>query len=494
MIKGRFICKWVCPLGLLQSLVNRVFHPKSPVRRVCTRLPQSPTQLTVRYTILATSVVLIGAGFGGLGWFLNPISILGKAWTLFLPGLIIFIGILLLAALTQGRFWCNWVCPVGTVLELLAKLSPWQDKVGKGCSHCQACFAKADCPKAATTAEGMTRREALQGLAVLSAVTALEKTTDGGFAPVSLPGVPKRPSPVLPPAAKSLTTFNRTCIGCSLCMAACRGNCLKGSLSLARLGQPEMNFQKGYCLLGCDFACGRVCPTGAINWQEGLERRHVHMGHAIWKKDLCIRTTTGDACTACVRKCPVDAIKLVEGFPVIDKGACIGCGACEHVCPARPMPAIFVKGFETQRRVRPISEDDLIAEMKTRLAAGVGSVVAKDGVIIAEESGRGVSPLLRHLEKGRLRRAVLVDKVIGRATAAMCVVGQVKRVHAALIGADAIAFLAAHNIPATGDRVVPQILNPTLTAPCIMEAEVANLTDPQEMVNAVKAKLEGLKE
>ncbi len=493
MIRGRFVCKWVCPLGILQSLVNWVFHPKSKVRRVCTRLPQSSTQLTVRYTILATSVVLIVCGFGGLGWCLNPISILGKAYTLFLPGLVIFAGILLLAMFTKGRIWCNWICPVGTFLELLAKFSPCQDKVGKGCTHCQACFAKANCPKTQAAA-GVTRREALQGFAVLGAVAAVEKTTDGGYAPISLPGIPLRPSPVLPPAASPLKTFNRKCIGCSLCIAACRGNCLTGSLSLARLGQPEMNFQKGHCLLGCDFECGRVCPTGAINWKAGLERKNVHMGHAIWKKDLCIRTTKGDACTACVRKCPVDAIKLVEGYPVIDKGACIGCGACEHVCPARPMPAIFVKGFETQRRVRPISEEDLFAEMRARLSAGVGSVVAKDGVIIAEESGRGVAPLLRHLENGKLRGAVVMDQVIGRATAAMCVVGKAQRVQAVLMGEDARAFLEQHGIKATADKIVPQILNPTLTAPCIMEAAVADLTDPQAMVDAVKAKLGGLKE
>lgn len=101
--------------------------------------------------------------------------------------------------------------------------------------------------------------------------------------------------------------------------------------------------------------CNWVCPAGAIEVIPRLERKNVHMGHAIWKKDRCIRISDGVSCTACARKCPVKAIHIVEGFPVVDKGACIGCGACEHVCPARPEPAIFVKGFERQRRVWPIS-------------------------------------------------------------------------------------------------------------------------------------------
>ena len=163
------------------------------------------------------------------------------------------------------------------------------------------------------------------------------------------------PAPVLPPGSVDRGKFNVKCVACGLCIANCRGGCLSPSTDLKRFGQPEMDFRRGYCLLGCNYACGHVCPTMAINWIPRLERKNVHMGHAIWKKDLCIRTD-GVECTACSRKCPVSAIHIVEGFPVVDKGACIGCGACEHVCPARPMPAIFVKGFDRQRLVWPMAK------------------------------------------------------------------------------------------------------------------------------------------
>ncbi len=363
-IVGRLFCECLCPLGIIQSLVNWMFHAKTKVRRVCTRLPETKAQRAVRWTLFAFVALLAATGFGAVGWLATPYSIYGKALTLFVPGVALLAVVVALAAIGRGRVWCNWVCPVGTLFCLLSKKSVCRHSVGKGCGNCRACFeagkngsggnAKSDVD---VTDGGVTRRDALKGVAVLAAVKAAEKTTDGGFADVSLPGVPKRPAPVLPPGAADRMAFNLKCVACGLCIANCRGNCLKASTSLARFGQPEMDFRRGYCLIGCSYACGKVCPAGAIEVIPRLERKNVHMGHAIWKKDLCIRTSEGVSCTACARKCPVKAIHIVEGFPVVDKGACIGCGACEHVCPARPEPAIFVKGFERQRRVWPISVD-----------------------------------------------------------------------------------------------------------------------------------------
>lgn len=392
---GRLFCECLCPLGFIQSVVNWVFHPKTKVRRVCTRLPETKAQQTVRWTVLALFAVLVLTGYGAVAWLVTPYSIYGKALTLFVPGLVIFASVVVLAAFGRGRVWCNWICPAGTLFGVLSKKSFCSHKVGPGCANCKACF-KAGAGERATDGTnradgtdetGVTRREAIKGVAVLAAVETAEKTTDGGFAPVSLPGVPARPAPVLPPGAVDRKTFNVKCVACGLCIANCRGGCLAASTDLKRFGQPEMDFRRGYCLLGCNYACGRVCPAGAIDWIPRLERKDVHMGHAIWKKDLCIRTTDGVECTACSRKCPVGAIHVVDGFPVVDKGACIGCGACEHVCPARPMPAIFVKGFEKQRVVRPMSKDDVAAELDACRAAGLHEAARRVGRTLAGMEG-----------------------------------------------------------------------------------------------------------
>ena len=36
-VVGRLFCECFCPLGILQSFANWLFHPKTKVRRVCTR-------------------------------------------------------------------------------------------------------------------------------------------------------------------------------------------------------------------------------------------------------------------------------------------------------------------------------------------------------------------------------------------------------------------------------------------------------------------------
>ena len=493
-IAGRLFCECFCPLGIIQSLVNWIFHPKTKVRRVCTRLPESHAQQTVRWTVLAVSVVLAATGFGAVGWLLTPYSIYGKALTLFAPGVAVFAVVVVLAAFGKGRLWCNWICPVGTLFNVLSKKSVCAHKIGPGCANCKACFAAGAAERAAGEADktdgaNVTRREALKGVAVLAATEALDKTTDGGYAPVSLPGVPERPAAVLPPGAADRKAFNLKCVACGLCIANCKGNCLSASTNLKRFGQPEMDFRRGYCLLGCNYSCGHVCPTGAINWIPRLARKNVHMGHAIWKKDICIRTTDGVQCTACSRKCPVGAIHIVEGFPVVDKAACIGCGACEHVCPARPMPAIFVKGFERQRLVWPIDEGGLLAEMRTLVMSGVSCVAAKDGVIVAQETGRGIMPIMKLLSDGKLAHALVVDKVVGRAAAAICIVGKAKKVHAMMMSAEAASLLKAHGVEASADKTVPKILNRDLNDSCPMEQTIDGMEDPAEMVKALKARI-----
>ena len=498
LLLGRFFCEAICPLGIVQSLVNWICHPKTHVRRVCTRLPETKAQRIVRWSIAAVWVALAVCGCMGPATMIVPISVFGKAVVLWWPGLVVFGAVVVLAAIGDGRIWCNWICPFGTVYNLVAKVTPCKNKVGKDCGNCRKCFGSSqekcgnmevckcenggmvECENG-ESAE-ITRRETLKGVAVLAVA---EKINDGGLAEVSLPGVPDRGTPVLPPGAGDRETFYRKCASCQLCIASCPGKCLVQSTDLRTFGQPVMDFRRGYCLGTC-VKCGEICPELAIRKLQTVQRPNVHMGEAVWAKDRCVRTTEGDKCTACVRKCPVQAIHLVKGFPVVDRQKCIGCGACEHVCPARPMPAIYVKGFERQRMVNPITEADLLKEMRARIDAGDSAVVARGGVIIATERGRGLSPLLRLHDAGRLSGAIVMDKVIGRAAAAICAEGGAAKVFAVLAGKGADELLEARGIPFAAEKTVEVILNRERSGSCPMEKAVSGLDEPKKMVEVIR--------
>ena len=498
LLLGRFFCEAICPLGIVQSFVNWICHPKTHVRRVCTRLPETKTQRIVRWSIVGACVALGVCGCMGPATMIVPISVFGKAVALWWPGVAVFAVVVILATIGDGRWWCNWVCPYGTVFNLVAKLTPCKNKVGKGCQHCRKCFGagKEKCGNMEVckcenggmvecengeSAE-ITRRETLKGVAVLAVA---DKLTDGGFAEVSLPGVPDRGTSVLPPGAGDRETFYRKCVSCQLCIANCPGKCLVQSTDLKTFGQPVMDFRYGYCLGSC-VKCGEICPELAIRKLQVVQRPNVHVGEAVWKKDLCVRTTEGDQCTACVRKCPVQAIHLVQGFPVVDRQKCIGCGACEHVCPARPLPAIYVKGYEMQRVVNPIAEADLLKEMKAKLDAGVSVVVARGGVIIAEEEGRGIDPLLRLFDAGKLSGSIVMDKVVGRAAAAICAEGGATKVYAALAGKGVAELLEKRGIPFGAEKTVETILNHEQTGSCPMEKAVSGLEEPKKMIEAIR--------
>lgn len=489
-IIGRFFCECLCPLGTVQSVIARIVRPKKAVRRVCTRLPVSRVQLALRWGIFAVFAALFALGYGALAYMITPYSIVGKSLVLFIPGLVVFGVVVVSALFGNGRIWCNWICPIGTLFSVFASKSVFGNRIGKGCENCRKCFSSGvgtACAKAGE-ASGFTRRTTLKGVAVLAAVHGVEKTTDGGVAEVSLPGIPKRPNGVLPPGAVPRSDFNLKCVGCGLCVKQCPMNVLKQSMSLKSFGQPEMYFQNGYCRLSCNYKCASVCPTGAL--QPRTENRaNLHIGHAIWKKDLCLRNAEGDEkeyCKACVRNCPVKALHFVEGAVVVDKTACVGCGACEHVCPVRPEPAIIVKGFDRQREVLPMGAGDLKAEMISRIEAGDSCVLAKGGVIIARNKGRGIKPLLDFLDNGKLEGAIVADKIIGRAAAAICIVGGAKEVYAGVLGEGAKELLEKHNIKVTYKELTKEIINRNKTGICPMELKVQGMDEPWAMVKKLK--------
>lgn len=323
-------------------------------------------------------------------------------WIKSLPTFLIAAATLILIVILAwrgGRTYCNTICPVGTLLGMAARYSWFRPVIDtekcNGCGlcsrHCKAacidskahaidysrCVTCMDCigqcrqgaisyrhrkSKAtdATTQDGQSRRSFLTaGIMVATATTlkAQEKKVDGGLAIIQDKEVPKRLTAITPPGSVSASHFARHCTGCQLCVSACPNGVLRPSTDLMKLMQPEMGYERGYCRPECT-KCSEVCPAGAILRLGREDKSSVQIGHAVWVRKNCIPLTDDVECGNCARHCPTGAIQMVYSIPgnesspripVVNTERCIGCGACENLCPARPFSAIYVEGHSRHR-------------------------------------------------------------------------------------------------------------------------------------------------
>lgn len=185
-----------------------------------------------------------------------------------------------------------------------------------------------------------------------------DKKVDGGMAKIIDKEAPKRETPITPPGSLSAENMAKHCTACQLCVAECPNGVLRPSTSLGTFMQPTMSYERGYCRPECT-RCSKVCPTGAIKPITRAEKSTTHVGHAVWVKKNCVPVTDGVECGNCARHCPVGAIMMVPLdpkdelsplVPAVAEWKCIGCGACENLCPARPFSAIYVEGHEVHER------------------------------------------------------------------------------------------------------------------------------------------------
>lgn len=306
---------------------------------------------------------------------------------------------LFIMAWRNGRTYCNTICPVGTLLSFFARHS-WlkiqfdADKC-KSCSLCSKnckaacidykthtvdasrCVVCGDCiesckfgalsyksmkaAKAEEPVDGSKRGFLITSALLTTAALAQqkEKMMDGGLAEIQDKVAPERQTPITPPGSLSAQNMAQHCTGCQLCVSECPNQVLRPSGNWLSIMQPTMSYELGYCRPECT-RCSEVCPAGAIKPIKKEDKSSTQIGHAVWVKKNCVPLTDGVACGNCARHCPVGAIEMVPSdpdneespaVPAINEARCIGCGACENLCPARPFSAIYVEGHEVHKEV-----------------------------------------------------------------------------------------------------------------------------------------------
>ena len=410
LVFGRIYCSVICPLGVFQDLLARLRRKKNkysyskevkwlryPVLAVFVLAGVagigSLFQLLAPYSAYGRIATMIFQPIWKLGN--NLLAMMAErmdsyafytidTWMRSLPVLIIAavtLVVLVVLAWRGGRTYCNTICPVGTILSFFARFSwlkiRFDEEKCKNCSLCSKnckaacidfkthtvdysrCVACGNCIDSCKF-DALKYSPSMQTKVSTAAMAQKkEKLMDGGLAEIEDKVAPQRQTPLTPPGSLSFQNLSTRCTGCQLCVSECPNQVLRPSGDLMHLMQPTMSYEHGYCRPECT-RCSEVCPAGAIKKIDQDEKTSIQIGHAVWIKKNCVVLTDEVECGNCARHCPSGAIEMVPldhdnedspKVPAINEAACIGCGACEYVCPSRPFSAIYVEGHEVHRKI-----------------------------------------------------------------------------------------------------------------------------------------------
>jgi ferredoxin-type protein NapF len=324
---------------------------------------------------------------------ISPLEWPGFLWPVMLLTAITSVFILVMAW-KRGRLFCNAICPVGTLLGLISRLSLFRLSIrDSACTHCGACVrsCKAQCIQPKTLEVDVSRCILCFNCLNACSQDAFHWEKPGLFPAVSnnfsnegrrkffrqaslvllsapvistISSHPRLSRPTTPPGSFSRKHFSARCTACHLCVAACPTKVLQPSFleyGLSGMLQPKMDFRASFCNYEC-VLCTQVCPTGALLPLTQIQKKATQLARVKFDKELCIVITKGTACGACSEHCPTKAVSMVAysgklSLPQLEPSICVGCGACEFACPVDPR-AIWLEALEVHRTALPPQKEE----------------------------------------------------------------------------------------------------------------------------------------
>ena len=325
--KKRWFCLYLCPTGFLLENVNHAGLRKASWWSKCPPIG--------RYVAILTIIGAI-AGYPVLLW-MDPLCIFSSPFAMnrATNPLSVFLvclglGALVGATFVFGMLWCVRICPLSGLQDMLfAMRKALWTRIAASASAEKFHFA---------------RRAFFAGAGGAALALLARRAGAARF----------RNSDTLlrPPGAVPEDRFGGLCIRCNNCVHACPTKIIHPDTGheggLAGFGAPVVKFDRDYkyCLETCN-ACTEVCPTGALTALPLARKNKYIIGEALVDNNVCLTALGKKECDACEQACPYDAVKITwdeeqyNAYPVVND-KCIGCGACEVVCPTSPVRAIRV--------------------------------------------------------------------------------------------------------------------------------------------------------
>lgn len=317
LVFGRFYCSFLCPLGMLQDILIRIFRPRGKKHTYLRSYPK------VSCGLLFLTIILALIGSLSLLNLLDPYSLFGRMAahpfkTLVLEGnnMIVNVleqfdiygltfkrqhhipisilaiamgsfGIVLMFSVISGRGYCNTICPLGAFLGIVSRFSFFRFVIDKekcrscrlcedvckaGCidldkleidaSRCVTCFNCTDtCRNRALEYKYQFPIPSRQRTPYRRRFLLISAAAGGTFLSAALPirltaleAMGLGKAPIMPPGARRLSDFIQRCTACHLCVSVCPTNVMTPAYLKYGIGG-IMQPQLDYRIGHCDFEC-----------------------------------------------------------------------------------------------------------------------------------------------------------------------------------------------------------------------------------------------
>ena len=169
---------------------------------------------------------------------------------------------------------------------------------------------------------------------------------------------------------------------------------------------------------------------------------------------------------------------------------CTGCDKCRPHCPQGidiPKELRRIDGFVKNLKRRAA----LMGDVRKKFDEGKHPLVIGNGTIRTFD-GRGVSDLMDiyRNEPSLLKGALVADKVVGSAAAAVYVMGGITELYAATLSRRALAMLNRARISVSYGELVPNISNNAKNGVCPLDEACAKAKTPEECIKILSEKFQ----